>query len=278
MQNQLKSCLINVSLIEQNEKILLNKDIDFMNFYDVIIDIKSIKDIIKGWKVKMNEKAKKDYENFKNGRIIKIGVIGNSNKGKSFILSKISKINLPSGTSVRTEGLSIKYPELSEYKNRKLALLDSCGLETPILIEDKEKDIKEEKNEKELKEEKNEKELKEDKNKKELKEDKKELYEQEKQNANIEIIENIQVNEKEFFKIKSREKLITELFLQNYIIHNSDVLIIVVGILTYSEQKLLNRIKTEIQRERIGKQIFIVHNLMTYTSKEQVEDYIKNFY
>ena len=48
LQNQLKSCLINVSLIEQNEKILLNKDIDFMNFYDVIIDIKSIKDITDG--------------------------------------------------------------------------------------------------------------------------------------------------------------------------------------------------------------------------------------
>ena len=71
----------------------------------------------------MNENAKKDYENFKNGRIIKIGVIGNSNKGKSFILSKISKINLPSGTSVRTEGLSIKYPELSEYKNRKISFI-----------------------------------------------------------------------------------------------------------------------------------------------------------
>jgi hypothetical protein len=47
------------------------------------------------------------------------------------------------------------------------------------------------------------------------------------------------------FREKSREKLITELFLQNYIINNSDILIIVVGILTYSEQKLLNRIKIE---------------------------------
>ena len=43
-------------------------------------------------------------------------------------------------------------------------------------------------------------------------------------------------NCKELFQEKSREKLITELFLQNYIITNSDILILVVGILTYSEQ------------------------------------------
>ncbi len=43
-------------------------------------------------------------------------------------------------------------------------------------------------------------------------------------------------NSKELFQEKSREKLITELFLQNYIITNSDILILVVGILTYSEQ------------------------------------------
>ena len=45
------------------------------------------------------------------------------------------------------------------------------------------------------------------------------------------------------FREKSREKFITELFLQNYIINNSDILIIVVEILTYSEQKLLCIIK-----------------------------------
>ena len=92
----------------------------------------------------MNKRAIESYEKLKNEKIIKIGVIGNSNKGKSFILSKISKINLPSGTSIRTEGLSIKYPELEEYKERKIVLLDSAGLETPVLNEEgenKEKDI-----------------------------------------------------------------------------------------------------------------------------------------
>ena len=79
----------------------------------------------------------------KNEKIIKIGVIGNSNKGKSFILSKLSKIDLPSGTSIRTEGLSVKYPDLNVYTNRKIVLLDSAGLETPVL---KNIDIKAKKN------------------------------------------------------------------------------------------------------------------------------------
>ena len=229
-----------------------NLDPNFINFYDVIIDIKSIKDISKGWEIKRSKRAQEKYEDFKKDKIIKIGVIGNSNKGKSFLLSKISKIDLPSGTSIRTEGLSIKYPELDLYKDRKIALLDSAGLETPVLKENnnleegKENDEKKEGITKTGNES-------EDKNKFEEK------------------------NEKELFKEKSREKLITELFLQNYIINNSEILLVVVGILTYSEQKLLNRIKTEIQRAKINKPLFIIHNLITYTSTEQVKQYINNF-
>ena len=197
----------------------------FIDFYDVIIHINSIKDINKGWKIEVNPKARENYENFKKLNIIKIGVIGNSNKGKSFLLSKISKIPLPSGTSIRTEGLSIKYPDLDEFKDRKIALLDSAGLETPVL----------------------------------------------------KINDIINDKKNEFFKEKSREKLITELFLQNYIINNSDVLIAVVGILSYSEQKLLMKIKKEIERSKLSIPLFIIHNLVTYTSVEQVEEYISEF-
>ena len=187
----------------------------------------------------MSERAKKEYNTLKNDKIMKIGVIGNSNKGKSYLLSKLSKIKLPSGTSIRTEGLSIKYPDLDIFKDRKIALLDSAGLETPVLRED----------EKKLKEELNQ------------------------NNEN----ENNKINEKELFREKSRDKLITELFLQNYIIHNSDILIVVVGLLTYSEQKVLNRIRTDFQRSKIKKPIYIIHNLVTYTSIEQVKEYINNY-
>ena len=276
-----KSDLIKVD--PQTNKIIskgiLNKDIIFTNFYDMIIDINSIKGIKKGWDIKMSERIKKNYSSLKSEKIIKIGVIGNSNKGKSFILSKLSKINLPSGTSIRTEGLSVKYPELDLYINRKIALLDSAGLETPVLKEvDNEKLIQEDNEgnnelitkEKKENEEKNEnEEKKENKEKKENEENKDDLKEDE--------LENENKSEKEIFREKSREKLITELFLQNYIIYNTNILIIVVGILSYSEQKLINRIRTEIQRAKINRKLFIIHNLLTYTTKEQIKEYIDTY-
>ena len=46
------------------------------------------------------------------------------------------------------------------------------------------------------------------------------------------------------------------------------------GILTYSEQKLINKIKQEIIRGRKEKKLFIIHNLRTYRKKEQVKKYI----
>ena len=215
----------NININKNNNIDNKNVKIIFEDFYDVIIDIKSIKEINKGWEIKMNERGKKNYELYKEKEILKIGVLGNANKGKSYLLSRISKIDLPSGTSIRTEGLSIKYPELEKFKHRKIALLDSAGFETPVLREDNEK------------------------------------YE----------------ISSELFKEKSREKLITEIFLQNYIIHNSDILILVVGILTYSEQKLLNRIKTEIKKEKINKPLYIIHNLSTYTGMKEIEDYINKY-
>ena len=232
------------------------------NFYDIIVDIKSVKDIEKGWEIKMTEKGEKNFMNFKDKELIRIGVIGNSNKGKSFILSRISKIDLPSGTSIKTEGLSIKYPELEGFKNREIALLDSAGLETPVLDEDR----KVEEDEDEVKS----------------------INETNSGNANSKHEEITPTGEtsssnnekkegqnKDIFKEKSREKLITELFLQNYIINNSDILLLVVGILTYSEQKLLNKIKNVINSSKINKTLFIIHNLKTYTTKKQVQEYIK---
>ena len=249
--NELKEAKLNNN--ENNSIILrnniLNQNESFIDFYDVIIDIKSIKDIKKGWEIKMNERGKKKYYEYKGMKIIRIGVIGNSNKGKSFLLSKISKIELPSGTSIRTEGLSIKYPELEGYTDRKIVLLDSAGLETPV-----------------------------------LKDNEYEIIKNENDNSNDYSIidngnqsQNLKKDLKEYFKEKSREKLITELFLQNYIIHNSEILILVVGIFTYSEQKLLNRIKTEIERAKIDKPLYIIHNLITYTSISQVKEYINEF-
>ena len=200
-------------------------NIKFEDFYDVIINIKSIKNLNEGWEIKMNEIGKLRFEEYKKIDALKIGIIGNSNKGKSFLLSKISKIDLPNGTNIRTEGLSIKYPDLKKYKNRKIVLLDSEGLESPFLLEH---------------------------------------YENRNNIGEI------------MLKEKAREKLITEYFLQNFIMDYSDILIAVVGLLTFQEQKFLNKIKGEISKLKFRKTLFVIHNLMTLTTYEQVQNYINN--
>ena len=260
-------------IVKKTDKIFDKKD--FINFYDVIIDIKSIKDITQGWEIKMKENTIKKYEEYKTQKIIKIGVIGNSNKGKSFLLSKISKITLPSGTSIRTEGLSIKYPDLELFKDRKIVLLDSAGLETPVLKNGNEQN--EETEETEENYENNDANKNNGKEKLDILKDTEDLENNKEKNGNTNNLNKQKDKKDDFFQEKSREKLITELFLQKYIIKYSDILIIVVGILTYSEQKLLNRIKLEIQRAKLNKTLFIIHNLITYTSIEQVEEYTQDF-
>ena len=226
------------NLLKKTEELKDFKNSQMEKFYDIVISINSIKDINKeGWEVKFDENGKDKYEKHKDMDLIILGVLGNNNKGKSFLLSKISKIKLLSGTSIHTEGLSVKYPELKEHKGRHLILLDSAGLETPVLrkniIINNNNNNDEQKNE--------------DKEKEQNKE----------------------------FKESARDKIMTEIFLQNFIIKVSDVLLVVVGKLTYSEQLLINKIKVESQKQNKG-MIFIIHNLQEFRTKEQVENYIKN--
>ena len=65
-----------------------------------------------------------------------VGVIGNRNRGKSFVLSKLSKVNLPDGTSIKTEGISLKYPEMQKDKPADYILMDSAGFENALLETD----------------------------------------------------------------------------------------------------------------------------------------------
>ena len=200
------------------------------DFYDVIINIKSITEITKGWEIKFNsKKGKEEYEKMIKEEVLKVGVIGNGNKGKSFFLSKISDYELPTGTSIRTEGLSLKYPDTSK-NERTIVLMDSAGLETPLLKND-----------------------------------------------------NIDENNNNYIKNLeelAKDKTMTELFIQNFVINESDILICVVGILTYNEQKLINRIKSELNNDNNNnkdRKLFIIHNLQTYVEINQVEKYIKEY-
>ena len=250
-----------IEKLKKIEEIKNYKKSKFEDFYDIVIDINSIKSVNKeGWKVKFNDKGLEKFNQHKDQELIILGVIGNNNKGKSFLLSKLSKIKLLTGTSIQTEGLSVKYPELIGFKGRQIILLDSAGLETPVLV----KKIKE--NEEENVEE------NEDTNE-ELEEKKINEGDELKDESNKIIIDKEFEQNKEF-KDNARDKIMTELFLQNFLIRVSDILLVVVGKLSYSEQLLINKIKEESKKQNKGK-IFIIHNLQEFGSVEQVQNYIK---
>ena len=158
---------------------------------------------------------------------LKIGVTGVGNKGKSFLLQKLANIELPTGTSIKTEGLSIRCPDIDS-ENQNIILLDSAGSETP-LIEDSNFDFDKYKG-----------------NPNELKEQ----------------LDNL-----------ARDKSLTETFLQNIIINESNMLLILVGNLTYQEQKLINKIKKE--SENTNQSLYVIHNLQTFVERSQVENYIQ---
>lgn len=217
MENELKSYKLN----DYNEKYIGQK---LENFYDVVINIRSIRDLSikdEGWPIKWNKniKSTKDFLN-SNEKLLKVGILGNGNIGKSFLLSRIFNEDIPSGFSVITEGLSLKINQENFY-----ALLDSAGLQTPLLIKDNNNEYN--------------------------------------------------LNDEEYVNLY-RDKTQTENFIQNLILALSEMLIIVVGKLTFNEQRLINRIKSVLSNQKSKKIIFIVHNLFNFQTKEQVDEYIKD--
>ena len=80
--------------------------------------------------------------------------------------------------------------------------------------------------------------MEEEKDKKEKEKDKKEeendKKEEEKENEK---------KQKKVFKERANDRAMTEMFLTNFILKNSDILILVVGEMTYSKQLLIDKIK-----------------------------------
>ena len=79
----------------------------------------------------------------------------------------------------------------------------------------------------------------------------------------------------------SRDKAQTEFFIEHLIITLSNMIILVVGKLTRTEQRLRTKIKTMAKgNENKINSIIIVHNLAQYNKKTEVErhidDYLKN--
>jgi hypothetical protein len=70
----------------------------------------------------------------------------------------------------------------------------------------------------------------------------------------------------------SRDKQMTENFLQSFALNSSHIVIAVVGQLTFQDQKFLNRIKDVCK----NKNLFIIHNLMFLEKRQDVEEHMKD--
>ena len=292
--DELEKCLKNkdeeLKIYQKNDNFGLKFQSDCKSGdYDIILDITSFQDLVtKGWIIKYNKKeGKAQYLKKKDEPTIIVGVIGNGNKGKSFFLEKLSGYDIPKGFNIKTEGLSIRYGTSQDHN---VAILDSAGQETPLL-KVVNPNIKTESitkgndcsNNKEeindilnanLKPQENG-ESKEIIDKKFPKNKDEEQLNENLKNNNLEKKEILEDEDIEFEKY-SRDKLLTEFFLQKFIIWKSDILILVVGNISLTEQKLLSRVKAEVDSMDKNKQIYVIHNLKDYSTEDQVNDYIEN--
>ena len=248
-----------------------------MNPYDLEININSILGFLKGWDIIFHGDGKKKYEFAKNVRIKIFSIIGNKNKGKSFILAKIAGRDLPNGYSVTTKGLSVSFPN---YGN--LALLDSVGFESPLLETDGEEYT--------LKSEQKEKNEEFYQNLNKLERDIIEYRKRKDKDINV-----LREKENKFFRLRNdfREKIekkddqlhdltnerrTTDFFLQRFIIENANVILLVVGKLSIDDQFFLNKLTKLIKDDHsmFLQKIIIVHNLKEMDKQEYVQNYIEN--
>ena len=110
------------------------------NSYDCILDLKSLSNLKEGFPIIYSKIIKEQFDEIKEERGIVVTAIGNSNKGKTYILSKIFEIKLPFGYS--TKGISMKYLQKSFKKNdsnQRIVIIDTEGSEKGMIISDKDK-------------------------------------------------------------------------------------------------------------------------------------------
>ncbi len=253
-------------------------------FYDVIIDINSINALLsKGWNIKYNQERKEIYEKIIQEETIKIGVLGLNNVGKSFILSSITKDTIPTGYSIETKGISIKYTE----EEKGICLLDSAGFETPLLKNDfiipsvinNNFNVNNNINNNNSINNNINNSINDSINNSIDGLGKIDFYQEERKDDNK--IKNITMEQLDLIELENelaKDKTQTEKFIERLIISLSDLLILVIGKLTRTEQKLINRIKNIVNNKDNCqiKTIIIIHNLSQYHKIIEVENHIKN--
>jgi hypothetical protein len=94
--------------------------------YDMVADISDLEAIMnasRGWPLKVRDASSADA--LMNGKLIKVAIIGNYNKGKTTIMNKMAGRVVTVGNLVHTEGLSVALKD-------KTAFLDTAGKDPPL--------------------------------------------------------------------------------------------------------------------------------------------------
>ena len=209
---------------------------DNLQFYDLIIDVDSFEDLKpggQGWKINMEDKGQVKFDYFSDTEnkkdiekreVNRIGMLGASGVGKTFILGKLLNNKDLKTSTINTRGISVIYPE--EESDKLFTCIDSKGSEEPIIDE----------------------------------------------KMTPEQIFNLDDEEKKKrIEKSSKDKKFIEIFIQDFIIDKSNVLIVVVDQLKFSEQKLINRLKNH----NFDK-LFVIHNLQFFCDTETIEEHIEN--
>ena len=282
-----------ISLELERIKKMVIPDLNGKRLYDISLNFNSIKSIKEGLTLKFSELGLNYFNSSIKCR--KIGVIGNKHVGKSFILSYL--FGLPySLTPFHTkEKISIKFKlkkskkkDKKDNKNIEFIVIDTDGFNLPIL---EERNVKEElelakvdSNINNIEEKKGENDKENNNNNNKINIIKGQKNNDTPLGDSEEISENLskscfdlndafikKTNNIEELKIN---KILTEDFITRFIIDCSDILIMVVGLLKYSEQKLLNKVMEQCVKQKKDS-LYVIHNLQSLTKKEQVDDYIK---
>lgn len=209
--------------------------------YDVVIDINSILEFQNtGWAVYFKDQV--DYEAKSLIDTIVIGMAGHYNKGKTWLLNHLSSHDFDHGFHTSTVGLSMKY---SDFDTKVASYLDTAGFETPIKYFVKENEYNRTRDQEET--------------------------------FSRPIVEtlrdkNLKMKGEEWQKMKLKDRHFTEDLIQSFIFEKSHMILIVVGRLTFADQKMIHKILSSYGNS--NKEILIIHNFHELEEIRHVIDMI----
>ncbi|KAL4442561.1 hypothetical protein ABPG74_006963 [Tetrahymena malaccensis] len=206
---------------------------------------RKINEVIKSQIVQQDRKGLKiQYFNDKHRKLnidqTVVGMQGQRNKGKTFLLNSLINSEFPSDYNVSTPGICLKF---DHFENKNIIYIDSEGLSCPIEI-----DYDNNANYKKLKEK--------------LENDG--VLDQE--------IDKLLQND---ISNKHLDQKVTEQLQQGFIIQSSHILFIVVSNITQDDQKLIHTISQQLAGDNKPKEVYIVHNLKETHNQKYIEYYIQ---